>query len=210
MEPVIGHKIQIEVPEEYTYKNLMSQVLEILPENRYIISVPILNTTLVPIRIGAKIEMYYTIESKGVFKFQAVVEDRRKSAVPYLIVKRVSDIKKIQRRNYFRLDISLPVDIYDLEKQLILRGYTKDISGGGISLLSNKTISKNSIIFCKINIENNIYNIKSKVVRSGIWEKNPDMFEIGLSFIEITDKERNEIVGFIFKEQRKLMKKGLM
>ncbi|OPJ57108.1 flagellar brake protein [Alkalithermobacter paradoxus] len=207
----IGQKLQIEIEtSDIKENNLISQLLEIVSEDEYFIAVPIVNTSLFPIYVGSKITIYYTIESSGVFKFSAEVIDRKKGDISYLHIKRISEIKKIQRRDYFRLEISIPIELYDLGDNLISKGYTKDISGGGISAILDRKIQNNIYVYCKIDIDNKKYKLHSKIVRSGIYEKNTDLFEIGISFEKIDNKERNNIVGFIFKEQRKLMQKGLI
>ncbi len=208
----VGEKLEIQTADDYIGKdeNLISQLLEIISEEEFLIAIPIHNKNLVPIPIGNKVLVYYSVDSKGVFYFTAKVIDRKNDRIPYLKIQQVSETKIIQRRDYFRLQISISMQIYNLENEMIEEVYTKDISGGGMRFISNKKLDLNEEIYCKINIEEENYIIKSKVIRSDIYESNMKQFDIGIRFLEIDEKTKNSIIGYIFKQQRILRQKGLI
>ncbi|SHG93088.1 flagellar brake protein [Tepidibacter thalassicus] len=208
----VGDKLEIQVLGSYTEKdkNLISQLLEIVSEEEFLIAIPIHEGNLVPIHIGSKILVYYSIDNKGVFYFTAKLIDRKNTEIPYFRIQQLEETKTIQRRNYFRLDVSIPVKIYNNENEIIINGYTKDLSGGGFKLISDKKLENNEQVCCKMNIEGNELEIKGEVIRVNVYTKNMKQFELGIKFVELEEKIRNYIVGYLFKQQRILRQKGLI
>ncbi|SHJ43790.1 flagellar brake protein [Tepidibacter formicigenes] len=208
----VGDKLEIQVSDDYIDKDksLISQLLEIASEDEYFIAIPIHEGNLVPISIGSKILVYYSVDNKGIFYFTAKLMNRKKNRVPYFMIKQLTETKTIQRRNYFRLDVSIPVEIYNNENETITTGYTKDLSGGGLKLISDKKLEDNENVLCRITIEGKELEMKVQVIRTKIYEKNIKQFEIGIKFLEIEEKDRNYIVGYLFKQQRILRQKGLI
>lgn len=208
----VGEKLEIQTVDAYIdqEKNLVSQLLEIVCEGEYLIAVPIHDGNLIPIPIGSDIWIYYSVDSKGIFYFKAKVTDRIKDAISYLKIKQSNETKTIQRRDYFRIDVNIPVEIYTLDNEFISSGYAKDLSGGGLKFISNKKLELNEELCCKINIEGKESTVKGKVIRSIMYEKDSTQFQMGIKFLELDEKIRNFIVSYIFKQQRILRQKGLI
>ena len=81
-----------------------SQVLDILDDYRMNIAVPIEAGHLVPLEIGAKYEMSFLTIS-GLFICQCEITNRLKqNNIYYLSVLVISELKRDQRRQYFRLE----------------------------------------------------------------------------------------------------------
>ena len=86
-----------------------------------------------------------------------------------------------------------------------------DISGGGVRILLDRNIEKGSLLECKLKINDEDLLLKGEVVRSQLIQQYPiTKYEIGISFVDITEYQRDQIIGFIFEEQRKLRRKGFI
>jgi len=209
----VGEKLEIELEQKYEMPRVLkSQLLEIAQasESEYYVSIPMEKGKMMPISVGKYIQVYYAVESKGVFCFRAVVTGRAKDPVLHLKIRQVGEMQKIQRRNFFRLDILLPVEVFDSEKNLISVGATKDISGGGARFTLPQRLEKGEEIYMNVTIEGCKYLIKGSVLRSiGIYE-NATEYEIAVKFTQMNEDDRNEIIKYLFKHQRILRQKGLI
>lgn len=211
----IGTKVDIIKPydESLIYP---SQVLDILESSEIIISGPIKQNNLILLHKNDKIYVSYNVENKGKYFFTAEILDRAISPMYTLTITRASKVGKIQLRNYYRLLATLDVS----KEHLIVQGddvekysepcETKDISGGGMKLNCNYKHKEGDEITCffKLNIRH--INVKCKVVR--IEESNSlnYKYSIGVKFLEIENEMRDEIIRYIFEQQRILRLKGLI
>ncbi len=82
-----------------------------------------------------------------------------------------------------------------------------DISGGGIRFVSNYAYEPESLIYCKYNlaIEDSVkeYTLVAKILRVRELENKPGTFEHRAQYINIDTVDREEIIRFIFEEDRK-------
>ena len=211
----IGTKIDIIKPhnESLVYP---SQVLDILESNEIIISGPIKQSNLVLLHKNEEIYISYSVENRGKYFFTAKILNRNFSTIYTLTIERVSEIGRIQLRNYYRLLATLSVS----KEHLIIQGNeeekfyepceTKDISGGGMKLNCNYKHKEGDEVTCFFMLNGATINAKCKVVRVEELDSNNYKYSIGIKFLEIENEVRDEIVRYIFEQQRILRLKGLI
>lgn len=89
-----------------------------------------------------------------------------------------------------------------------------DISGGGVRFSSSTLHKKGTILYLRIPIEQNgqnlVFELKGEVVNSSALEKKTDYYETRVKFIDIDRDEREQIVKFIFAQERKKLRKGIL
>lgn len=104
-------------------KTYVSQVLDILDEYRMNIAVPIEAGHLVPLEIGTRYEMSFMTTS-GIYMCKCEVKNRLKqNNIYFLAVGIISELKKDQRRQYFRLEKIIPMKfrvVSEMEQRLNL------------------------------------------------------------------------------------------
>jgi c-di-GMP-binding flagellar brake protein YcgR len=216
--PEVGTKLEIELLETLNInkkERLISQVIDTISENCLLVGIPISKGTIRPISIRDEIKLIYTKKGTGFYGFKARVIDRgNKGNIPYLKVIKTSEIDKIQRRDYYRLDMVLNVEMHinndkgDVVK--VVEGLSKDISGGGIRVLCKEPVQKGTIIELFIKNGDKPIKVIAKVLRCNLYEEIYSQYEVGLAYKDISINNRERIVKFIFDAQRKMRKKGLI
>lgn len=192
---------------------MTSQVLEDIKENVLTIATPMLGGRLIPIRDNRVINVLF-YRSDGIYEFEAQVIGRSGGRIPSLKILALSPIQRNQRRDYFRLSTVRPVQVSiecnSGEEPSVLEYLTLDLSAGGMKLTGRRDIEKGCIIYCEIVLADRPLKVKAKVQRNiAVYNKEYD-YEIGIQFIELDEKVRSWIIGYIFEEQRKLKRKGLI
>ena len=85
-----------------------------------------------------------------------------------------------------------------------------DISGGGLRFVANYAYEVQSMILCRycllINGENKVYNLVGKVLSSRELENRKGVFEHRVQYVNVDAAEREEIIKYIFDEERKTLK----
>ncbi|HEY8501003.1 MAG TPA: PilZ domain-containing protein, partial [Clostridia bacterium] len=152
------------------------------------------------------------------FKGEAVQRFNQDN-IAMLKVKPITPIRKIQRRAFFRMDCTLNVRYRTLDNIIIsdddIKGdgefseaKTKDISGGGICMLTDVRLDKSSYIEAFIELDNEIRFV-GEIVRSNVIKKRGKlMYETGVEFKKIENRDREKIIGYIHEIQRERLKKG--
>lgn len=115
----------------------------------------------------------------------------------------LKNFKRLQRRSFFRLKINLATEI---------AGYgtfrTIDISGGGMTFVSDKKIDAKETITGTIDLRGEVVSISGIVVRC-INDSGGSYF-VCVEFTDIRKPLQDEIVAFIHKEQLIMIKKGIL
>lgn len=131
----IGDKLEITKINsnlnEYS-STYVSQLLDFIDDNKACISMPIKKGQIIPLPVSEKYFLYcYT--NKGLFQCKVEITDRYKIKNIYvLIVEFLSELEKVQRRQYYRIDCLIDT-IYHVvtenENQLVYKivsnSYTK-------------------------------------------------------------------------------------
>ncbi|MGF7057147.1 flagellar brake protein [Brassicibacter mesophilus] len=212
----IGEKIEIKrigTKQDIKYS---SQVLDIIDERTYSISGPIHKGTIVPISLNSTIEITYFKEERGRFLFKATVLSREEKGVYRLIIRRIDKIIRFQQRDYYRLTINKNVTIThsfmdgDIERVVEENCVTKDISGGGIRFLCDFKYKLKDVLSFELKINDSEIVSIGEVVRVKKSDSSDYNYEIGMRFIELSNVDRDILIRFIFEQQRKLRRKGLI
>ena len=165
--------------------------------------------------------------------YQCVVRisDRSKSNNVYiLLLEIVSNLRKYQRREYYRFSCVLEMGSRNLEKDELevleekpnalpipekaipmKNSVIVDISGGGLRFISNEKYDSDSFIYCSYNLiingEKKKYEVVGKVLASKELENRRGTYEHRVQYYNMDSKTREEIIKYIFEEERKSRRK---
>ncbi|AEM74506.1 flagellar brake protein [Caldicellulosiruptor acetigenus] len=226
----VGDKIEIVRIDRRTWEEkdvqYISKIADIKDEYFYIFT---------PIKEGVYVTFYideilrlYKISSDGVWMFDGVIEERFKEPEYMIKVKQISDVRKIQRRMFFRLPINLDIFVKllnsgqilkentseqiadDFSEGKIVKALTKDISGGGVCFIAQEEFEIGDLILTKIPIEQEELILKAQILRKERVQHPTYRFMYGCKFVEARQNEIDKIVRFIFAQQQKMRQKGLL
>jgi len=143
------------------------------------------------------------------------VKDR---PVPLVGVSADGEVERLQRREYYRLPLSVPVEARreDEPEGQWVTGHTLDLSAGGMRLSIRLDAQERDRLELRIYVgEEDMIPAVAEVVRREV-PVGPQLPErvprgrFGLRFVEIDTRDRDRIVRFIFKEQGRLRRTGLL
>lgn len=161
----------------------------------------------------------------GMFFTTALAE---KQSSVFIRMKFLSDVRKYQRRRYFRLPCSLPAEgitvfkgcgrdtAEDLLKKggedAVVFGMVLNISGGGACITCKKDLDTDRRILLKIlpDGENKESSITGKTFMADMLEKRflpgKDLYLYRLSFMFDNEKDREKLINYVWKEQIRMQK----
>ena len=204
-----------------------SKVFDILSSERLEILMPYEQRKLVLLPVDTEYTMYFYVEN-GIMECSARIVDRYKTSNTFiLVVELLTPLRKYQRREYYRYSCALELETREiseeertfldtplmefvqelpLEKSVIV-----DISGGGLRFISRQRYKEGTLLYCKYNLsddeEQKMYEIVGRVLHVMPLEKRPGYFEHRIQYHNIDNRKREEIIRYIFEQERKNLKK---
>ena len=207
---------------ERKYKTYLSKINQMLDEDQIEILMPIEQSRMVLLpRNAMGTLVIYT--SNGLFQCEVKVADRYKKDNIYLqVLELISGIKKYQRREYYRYSCTVPVFsrclteeeqrtmVWD-ESQKGIEGSTLDIGGGGVRYLVSEQMTSGEMVICylELEIKNTVKEIQALgKILSVRPVKDSNLFEVRVQFEKISNAAREQIIQYIFEDERKRRKKS--
>ncbi len=210
----VNQRIEIIVPgRDGLAEQYRSRIEDVTTENMTI-AMPMSKGLPVLMRRG---EIFFgrTVINSLAFEFTSVLLAKQINPLPIWIVAVPYNIKKIQQRAFVRLDVALPVQIAKMEDgqvidEPVINAVTKDISGGGIQIATTNEWKIGTNLLVTVNYPDiGPITLNGEVVR--VQQPQPDrvLFWVGIKFLEIGERDRGNIIKFIFKKQLEQRRKGL-
>lgn len=201
----INDRVEV-IKDEKGYKALIIDI----QDDFFKINLPVNDGNYLMLHSNEKIEINSYLDDGRCYKFCATVISRGKeNNIIYYIMSSPFDIEKIQRRNFFRVDLT---DIVEYKKITLVKdadfdsipykkGIMVDLSAGGLKLKIRETIKNDDLLLVKMNLNQTEMNLKCDIVRIQNTEDKEKL--CGLRFIDITPAQSELIVGELFKIMRR-------
>lgn len=201
----VNDRIEV-VAELKSYRSLILDV----NEDFILINVPVNNGEYLMLHTDDTIEMNIYLEEGRCFNFFGNVIDKGKDGnVLYYKLTYPYNISRIQRRNFFRVDMVNPVEYKKitniLKEEIDSIPYEKalmvDLSASGIKLKVDKNVKEKDILLVKISVKDETLILKGEIVRIDNTTNNEKL--CGIKFLEITEHQSDLIIEELFEILRK-------
>ena len=205
-----------------------SKVMDVTSDDRIEVLMPFVKGRLVLLPVDGEYSLCF-YSSKGLYQcFSRIVDRYRTDNMYILVLDLTSELSKLQRREYYRFSCALELksrlitkeeqEAYEKSKLFIVnsdeplqKSVVVDISGGGLRFVANFKYEEESIIICyyKLPGDNSEkeYEMLCNVLKVQELESRPGLYEHRIQYIYIDENSREDIIHFIFEEERKIRKK---
>ncbi len=205
-----------------------SKIYDIASDERIDVMMPTEKGKLILLPVDGEYRLAF-YSSKGMYQCEARVVDRYKSNNIYILsLEFAKGLQKLQRREYYRFNCAIELVTRSLTnyEEVALEnnhGFTidpgddikkaviADISGGGLRFIAGFHYEEGDKIYIsyKLNIVGQIkeYHIVGVVLRMEEMENRKGVFEHRIKYTNIDENDREEIIHYIFEEERKIRKK---
>ena len=226
------HQVKIEDNGGEMAQVYKSSICDYLADNLLEVSMPTAEGRMVLFQVGAECQMVI-YSKRGMYQCIAVVQKRYKKDNLYLLsVEIMSEPKRFQRREFFRVNLLTEVQYYIVPKEVaalptteelfleiekpeyidqMKHGMVKDISGGGMLFSSDEQLQMGNYILLNFrlsseNMDESFYLV-SQCVGSYKNLKVETLYDHRMKFIFKNLRDREKIVRFVFEEERRIRKK---
>ncbi|MBO7358118.1 MAG: flagellar brake protein [Lachnospiraceae bacterium] len=205
-------------------KTYTTKVFDVLDEDKLEIVMPMEKTKLQLLPIDSEYAIYF-YTNQGLFQCFARIYDRYKSNNVYVLAfELTSNLRKHQRREYYRFSCVMDMRVRELkteelqalsEKRTLIvpglplrRSMICDISGGGMRFISDVEYDEGTYLYCTYELEKDgeikDFDIIAKVLTVKEVPNRPGEYEHRIQYINLDHDDQEEIIKYIFEEERRL------
>jgi c-di-GMP-binding flagellar brake protein YcgR len=205
-----GAAVELKISEGEYQGNYLTRIDKV-EENTLSIGAPYSRGSILPLRAGTALEIYFHDESSA-YSLRTVIQERTSIPLPLFILDFPDDIRKIQRRNFVRISDNLPLE-YQLVSVNCLSdfkpGNLLNISGGGLCFRTKEKLEQDTRLYLLLKLPDGQINTFARVLRVSAIENNI-YYSVSVEFQNISENERDSIIRHIFNKQRTMRQKGLL
>jgi c-di-GMP-binding flagellar brake protein YcgR len=209
----INQIVEIEIEEGSDFSGSYRTRVEDIRENSLVLGMPMENSNYVPLRPGSEVIVWHWDDSAS-HAFYCKVKERIREPIPLIFLEWPPfKTKKIQRRNFVRVPVNLPLDFAidgQSEKEEFKKVLIRDLSGGGAQFISKTRLVKGDILKIRLFLPQKTIECKAKVM--WVYTEKIDKRErylVGIKYLDISEKTQDQIIEYVFQRQRELIQKGV-
>ncbi|MFR1379604.1 MAG: flagellar brake protein [Clostridium neonatale] len=201
----VNSRIEV-VADEKSYKALIIDI----EDDNIKINIPVRNDEYLMLYKDDKIEINSYLDDGKCFNYYCnVISKGKDNNVIYYKLTLPYDVRRIQRRNFFRVNLLEEVTYKNItnktEKEIeelpYKSGIMIDLSGGGLKVRTKEKLKGNDIIVMRIKMTGIEVKLKGQIVR--IEPSIDNNFLYGVKFLDITEMESDKIIRELFEIMRK-------
>jgi len=217
----VGDRVEIKSPKNPSVV-FLSKIVDILDVKTRAISMyrPILSGVAMSLRTDETYELT-VFTNQNIIRFECVFEGYLKEELNYFVVMKIANTGfKIQRREFFRftcmlaMKFSIIEDVNSAAAKLLQQsgyaekydGIVRDIGGGGIRFITSKDLDLDHHLQCTIMLGSSTMMVKGRLLEKQYMPKSSLKFQYRVLFLDLAPTTQEEIVNYIFAEQRRQRK----
>jgi c-di-GMP-binding flagellar brake protein YcgR len=203
MYPKVNQNILLEIKgKDKSFKTIIAEI----SEKEILIGFPMDLKVLGFLLKGTVVYITYSVE-ENLYKFQtSIIGKRNENMALFRLVKpNEKDIKKIQRRNNFRVKAMLPMALKDGEVTSV------DISAGGtqISCEESYEILYGEVVTGTLHIPGELEDVHFQgLVKRISRNTNEDRKNVAIAFTNLNHGDQEKITRYCFDKQRQMRLKS--
>jgi c-di-GMP-binding flagellar brake protein YcgR len=212
IKPTINELLQVQLqddPNPSTYRSRIENIVE----EKLLVTWPTSAGIRMPVHADQMLN-FSLVRGVNAYAFTGLVDSTTTEPLPQITVIINSEMHLIQRRQNFRIKSLIPIEFAgevrgDSSKGSVvpffLKTNTYNISAGGVAIRSPKGVPEGTLLDAKLGLPDQEPVIKApcRVVYNEPALDNPRLYQSGLQFLAITEKERARIVRYVYRTQLK-------
>lgn len=203
-----------------------SRILDLKENNVLQLAMPFVEGRVVPLAVQDKYEICVYAKN-GLYTCNGIIVERYKTGnMFYLDAAVYTDLKKVQRREYYRYAYRTNIEFRIVTEQLAsgdaeeteqeeatwYNGIMLDLSGGGMRMVSSIELDKGTFVQFKFPIRTSMgeemVTVLGRLLRTLPMEGNARLRDNRVEFVKVEKTLQEKIIRFIFEEERRSLSKG--
>jgi len=205
----IGKRIEISIirnGEKYVFPSKVEDI----KNDSILVGMPLKGNKTFPVSLGETVYIYF-LHRDSFYCVEGLVLSKNELPIPLMLLKLTGLPYKIQRRQYYRLKVSIKAEIKDEENEDYIEGLIKDLSASGALVAVKESFEKETGVNIRFTLGKDLLELNAVVKRTEYHKKRSIYpYDVAIQFKDINEPQRDIIIKFILEQQRLLRKKGLI
>lgn len=213
-----GQVVELELAKsEHEVMQFRTLVEERRSDSVFILLAPMYKSMPYPFHSLDEVDVIFTVHDEDhrphVFSFRARTEERlRRGDLTYLRIVRLSEVRKLQRRGFYRLNYVADMTLHLLneagepadEPQEIT---TRDISAGGLRGIVSTPLESGAEVLVHVTLEEEAFSVRGRVVSAGRMEGSHLRNEVRIEFVGLSNRETGHLIQTINRVQSEYIRR---
>lgn len=202
------------------YAGAYSTYAEGVEENSITVGHPMLGGTLIPMQPGDMVRLEYSVAGSARVAFPTRIQALENLGSPCvrLSMPEKGAVERYQQRDFVRLETNLPVTyrvIHAPDEDRTVRpdasihSYTRDISGSGAQVMCSEPYLPGTQLDLRLDVAGTMIHVMAEVIRQ-TQQISPREHWMALRFLGLSERDRDQIIRYIFNEQLSRRRRGLL
>lgn len=210
--------------EEQKERVFSSKIYDVLSDDTLELLMPMEQNKLILLPVDAEYEVFFYTDN-GLYECTVRITDRYKSNNIYLLlVELETNLQKYQRRDFYRYNCALDMETRGLTSEEVnafesgqnfqvppglpmVKSVIVDISGGGLRFVTKQEYERGGLVLCKYELFIHggvkVYSLICRVLSVREITNKKGEYEHRVKFVNLDNDSREEIIQYIFEEERK-------
>ncbi len=212
----IGQSITIVAEENDIPQEYLSRIEDVL-DSTVVVSMPMRHRNLVAPRKDSTVSAFFNLDGAR-YSFRAVVRGQMDTPLPVLFLADVRDVRRLERRSFARVGVILePLRMAaegdEEASKHAKRVFVVDLSAGGLGLISRRPLKVGGLVDILLDLPRGSGKLEARA--SVAWctpleREGVPKWKVGVSFCDMTSKDRDRITAFVLQYQQVLRRRGLI
>jgi c-di-GMP-binding flagellar brake protein YcgR len=216
----IGDRLEVVVKQIGSERRYSSEVCRLMDDRNFLISVPTFYGKFVKLPVEDE-DMSYNfvfLLERDTISFEGKIIGYTKEDGRYMMAIKLTDSGRlIQRREFFRIDLLLPIKcaivddtlhnapLKQLLKMEMFDGFVKDMSAGGIRIVANVDVIEQTKLQCLMTIVDETFIFLGVVMHRLSFPQSTYKYQYRIRFIGMRPPDQDKIMQYMFEQQRKVL-----
>jgi len=182
-------------------------------KNTVLIHTPIVSSTYVRLPKEDKYLLKF-ICKKNIYCVNASVSQYKSEGnIQFIELKLSGKGKRVQQREFFRLPCLIPLEFSlktEDESEILFsektnNGIVRDLSGGGMKLVSNFEMAEKNLVKFNLSLQNTCYELVGEIVHKACTPDASQQYTYGVMFLGLSKSEQEKIIKYLHNLQLRHM-----
>ncbi|MGE5654602.1 MAG: flagellar brake protein [Bacillota bacterium] len=211
----VGQVLVVLVPQRTEVREYNTKVQDFNADH-LILSAPTDRGRALDLPSGTNITLMVK-EGGSLRSYSSTVERTRMGQVPLWVITKPEANPSEVRRGFYRLETFLPISFAmaepkdKIEIEYTQQGVVCNLSGGGLGIIYTHHVNAGSSVGMLLTLDDLRLALWGKVMRCDeMTNAKMTRYLLGIQFINISTKDQDLVIKYIFKEQLRQRQKGLI
>ncbi len=204
----VGQFVEIMNVEDEGSKKHKTRVESVISDSEWGIVIPIVGGNPLSIHTGARFELSFSSEASLYIQMAEAVKRYMSGPVACVEFRKVGQMKRINRRQYFRMSVLLDGSVKRVDAEAVTMT-TTNLSAGGVRFVCTDVFESGEKVEVGLVLKDKTLTLSGQVISCELVRDSIRRYDTRVKFFDVSRTYEQIILQYLFEQQRNIKRKGL-